>query len=52
MSQENMEIVRRWRDGWAKRDVLALLGYINEEAELDFSKLRGRSRASTEDVPK
>ena len=41
MSQGNVEIVRRWRDSWAKRDVPALLGYINQEAELDFSNAEG-----------
>ena len=41
MSQENVEIVRRWSDSWARQDVPGLSACFNEEIEVDFSNAQG-----------
>ena len=41
MSQENVEIVRRWSDSWTRRDVPDLLACFNDEIEVDFSNAEG-----------
>ena len=44
MSQDNVEIVRRWRDSWARRDVPDLLTCFNDDIEVDFSNAEGPFR--------
>jgi ketosteroid isomerase-like protein len=44
MSQENVEIVRRWSDSWGRRDVPDLLACFNDEIEVDFSNAEGPFR--------
>ena len=44
MSQENQEIVRRWSDSWARRDVHDLSACLNDEIEVDFSNAQGPFR--------
>ena len=44
MSQENVEIVRRWSDAWARQDVLDLSACFNDEIEVEFSNAEGPFR--------
>jgi ketosteroid isomerase-like protein len=44
MSQESVEIVRRWGESWARRDVPDLLACFNDEIEVDFSNADGPFR--------
>jgi ketosteroid isomerase-like protein len=41
MSQENVEIVRRFENSWARRDLDAALECIDDEFEFDWSESRG-----------
>jgi ketosteroid isomerase-like protein len=41
MSQENVEIVRRFEESWATRDLDAALACVHEDFEFDWSDSRG-----------
>ena len=44
MSQENVEVLHRWREGWARQDVDATAACLHDEVEIDFSAARGPFR--------
>ena len=44
MSQENVEIVRRWSDTWSRQDVVGLSACFDDEIEVDFSNAQGPFR--------
>ena len=41
MSRENVEIVRRHREAWNRRDLMTLSGLWRSDAEIDWSRARG-----------
>jgi ketosteroid isomerase-like protein len=41
MSEENVEIVRRWIEAWNRRDLTAALALWSSDAEIDWSRANG-----------
>jgi ketosteroid isomerase-like protein len=41
MSEENVEIVRRWIEAWNRRDLTAALAPWSFDAEIDWSRAKG-----------
>ncbi|HEU0023631.1 MAG TPA: nuclear transport factor 2 family protein [Thermoleophilaceae bacterium] len=44
MSQENVELLHRWRESWARQDVDAAVACLHTDVEIDFSAARGPFR--------
>ncbi len=44
MSQENVDVLHRWREAWAQQDVDAAAGCLHDAVEIDFSAARGPFR--------
>jgi ketosteroid isomerase-like protein len=41
MSEENVEVVRRWFEAWNRRDLATSLALFSSEGEIDWSRSRG-----------
>ena len=44
MSQENVELLQRWRESWGRQDAEATAACLHEDVVLDFSSARGPFR--------
>ena len=44
MSQTNVDVLHRWREGWARQDVDATVACFQDDAVIDFSAARGPFR--------
>jgi ketosteroid isomerase-like protein len=44
MSRENVAVLHRWRESWARQDVGAAASCLHEAIEVDFSAARGPFR--------
>jgi ketosteroid isomerase-like protein len=51
MSQENVEIVRRFFDAYHRRDLMTLLALWRSDAEIDWSQSRGPLKGVHRGIP-